>query len=121
MDTRIYSILKLGAIKMDIKLTEKATKWFEDKFPLNEGEAVRFFGKTYGKTEVHDGFSLGVQVDNPENHDNILSSTEVNGRKYFTTREDEWFFNGYDLEVDIDEELNEPKYHFEGHGEDNNG
>ena len=51
MDTRIYSILKLGAIKMDIKLTEKATKWFEDKFPLNEGEAVRFFGKTYGKTD----------------------------------------------------------------------
>lgn len=120
MDTRIYSILKLGAIKMDIKLTEKATKWFEDKFPLNEGEAVRFFGKTYGKTEVHDGFSLGVQVDNPENHDDILSSTEVNGRKYFTTREDEWFFNGYDLEVDIDEELNEPKYHFESHDEDNN-
>lgn len=97
---------------MDIKLTDNATKWFEEKFPLNDGEAVRFFGKTYGKTEVHDGFSLGVQVDNPENHEDILSSTEVNGRKYFTTREDEWFFNGYDLEVDINKELDEPKYHF---------
>lgn len=97
---------------MDIKLTDNATKWFEEKFPLNDGEAVRFFGKTYGKTEVHDGFSLGVQVDNPENHEDILSSTEVNGRKYFTTREDEWFFNGYDLEVDVNEELDEPKYHF---------
>jgi len=42
---------------MDIKLTEEATDWFEDKFQLNEGEAVRFFGKTYGKTEVNDGFS----------------------------------------------------------------
>ncbi|MEY8292459.1 iron-sulfur cluster biosynthesis protein [Carnobacteriaceae bacterium 52-44] len=104
---------------MDIKLTEQASKWFEEKIPLNEGEAVRFFGKTYGKTEVHDGFSLGVQVDNPEHHQDILSSTEVNGRKYFTTREDEWFFNGYDLEVDVDEELNEPKYHFIGGDEEN--
>lgn len=97
---------------MNIKLTEQASKWFEEKIPLNKGEAVRFFGKTYGNTEIHDGFSLGLQVDNPEHHRDLLSSTEVNGRQYFTTREDEWFFNGYNLEVDIDKTLNEPKYHF---------
>ena len=49
---------------MDIKLTEKATKWFEDKIPLNEG-GCSIFGKLW-KTEVHDGFSLGIQVDNPK-------------------------------------------------------
>lgn len=97
---------------MDIKLTERASKWFEEKFPLDNGEAVRFFGKTYGQTEVHEGFSIGVQVDNPDNHEDILGSTEVNGRKYFTTSEDIWFFEGYDLEIDIDDKYNEPSYHF---------
>ena len=55
-----------------------------------------------------------------QNHDDILSSTEVNGQNIFTTREDEWFFNGYNLEIDIDEELNEPKYHFEGQDDESN-
>src|SRR5699024_3034463 len=97
---------------MDIKLTDNATKWFEEKFPLNDGEAVRFFGKTYGKTEVHDGFSLGVQVDNPENHEDILSSTEYNELNYFTKREDELLCNDNDLKLDNNQELDQPKYHF---------
>lgn len=97
---------------MKIALTEKASAWFEEKFPLDSGEAVRFFGKTYGQTEVHEGFSMGVQVDNPDHHDDILSITDINNRKYFTTREDAWFFEGYDLEVDISDDYNEPEYHF---------
>lgn len=97
---------------MKINLSDEAIKWFETKFPLHEGEAVRFFGKTYGKTEVHDGFSLGMQLDNPEKNQDIVAITEINGRKYFTTREDEWFFNGYNLEITLDEALNEPRYSF---------
>lgn len=97
---------------MNIQLTDKASKWFEEKIPLHEGEAIRFFGKTYGKTEVHDGFSMGIQVDNPEHHNDILASTEVNGRIYFVTREDEWFFSEYDLKIDLDDVYNEPSYHF---------
>lgn len=97
---------------MKITLTEDALKWYETKIPLEEGEAIRFFGKTYGKTEVHDGFSLGMQVDNPDNHEQILALTEENNRTYFTTKKDAWFFDGYDLKVAINEELNEPSYHF---------
>lgn len=97
---------------MKITLTADAIKWYENKIPLEEGEAIRFFGKTYGSTEVHDGFSIGMQVDNPDHHDNILGLAEENRRKYFTTKQDEWFFEGYDLEVYINEELNEPNYHF---------
>lgn len=97
---------------MEITLSDKAIQWFETKFPLNEGEAVRFFGKVYGKTEVHDGFSVGLQLDDPEKNDNIIASTEINNRTYFTTQEDAWFFNGYDLAVDLNEDLKEPSYHF---------
>lgn len=97
---------------MEIILSEDAIQWFETKFPLNEGEAVRFFGKTYGKTEVHDGFSLGMQLDDPEKNQDIIALTEINNRQYFFTREDEWFFGGYNLEITLDDKLNEPRYHF---------
>lgn len=97
---------------MNITLSEQATNWFETQFPLNEGEAVRFFGKTYGKTEVHEGFSVGLELDDPKKADDILASTEVNNRTYFINMEDEWFFSGYDLNIGLDEQFNEPSYHF---------
>lgn len=97
---------------MKITLKDEAIEWFENKFPLNTGEAVRFFGKTYGNTEVHEGFSVGMQMDATNNHDEILAVTEVNGRQYFTTKLDEWFFEGYDLEIGIDDTHSEPYYHF---------
>ena len=99
---------------MKITLKDDAIQWFENEFPLHEGEAIRFFGKTYGKTEVHDGFSLGLETDNPDDYseEDINALTEENGRQYFTTKEDDWFFSGYNLEIGIDEDLNEPSYHF---------
>ncbi len=98
---------------MKIMLTNEAIEWFEKNFPLDEGEAVRFFGKTYGKTNVHDGFSVGIELDNPQENDSIIGITEINNRTYFVTKEDEWFFNQYDLSIDLDNQFNEPAYHFE--------
>lgn len=98
---------------MKITLSKQAIKWFETQFPLNEGEAVRFFGKTYGKTEVHEGFSVGLELDNPDKTEDILASTEVNNRTYFISQEDDWFFSEYDLTIGIDDQFNEPSYHFE--------
>lgn len=97
---------------MKITVKDEASRWFEEKFPLHEGESVRFFGKTYGNTEVHEGFSLGLQMDKPENYDKLLAIVEENGRQYFTALEDEWFFKGYDLEIGVDDHYNEPSYHF---------
>lgn len=98
---------------MKITLSEPATQWFETQFPLNEGEAVRFFGKTYGNTEIHDGFSVGMELEDPENQENILASTTINNRTYFVTKEDDWFFSGYDLKITIDDQFKEPSYRFE--------
>lgn len=106
---------------MKITLRDEAIHWFENKYPLHEGEAIRFFGKTYGETEVHEGFSLGIQADKIENYneDEIIALAEENGRKYFTTKEDDWFFKGYDLEIGIDDNYNEPSYHFISQDPDN--
>lgn len=98
---------------MKITLSDQAISWFENEFPLHKGEAVRFFGKTYGTTEVHDGFSVGVKLDNPETTEDVMASTELNQRIYFISSEDEWFFHGYDLLIEIDEIFKEPSYHFQ--------
>lgn len=98
---------------MKITLSKQAINWFETQFPLNEGEAVRFFGKTYGNTEVHEGFSVGLELDDAKNTEDILASIEINDRTYFINKEDEWFFSDYDLTIGLDEKFNEPSYHFE--------
>lgn len=95
---------------MDISVTDKAVKWFEDELALESGDAIRFFGKTYGKTEVHEGFSVGMSVEQPG--EDVLGKTEINGITYYTGSEDDWFFNRYDLVVDYDEKKDEPIYHF---------
>ncbi|WP_027109130.1 HesB/YadR/YfhF family protein [Lacticigenium naphthae] len=94
---------------MDIKISNDAIKWFEEEMGIGAGLGVRFFGKVYGKTEVHTGFSVGIQVAEP--HEPI-AKTIVNEIPYFAETEDEWFFNGYHLSVELDPDKKEPIYHF---------
>lgn len=97
---------------MNITVTDKAVEWFEKELLLDKGDAVRFFGKTYGKTEVHEGFSVGLNAEQPNS--GVIGKEEINGITYFAGTEDDWFFSGYDLEIDYDEERDEPIYHFHG-------
>lgn len=96
---------------MKLTVSDKAIQWFEDELMVEEGQGVQFFGKTYGKTEVHEGFSVGMKTQDPNKHE-ILGKYEENGRTYFASKEDDWFFNPYDLEVDFDPEAEVPLYHF---------
>lgn len=94
---------------MKITITPKALAWFKDELEVPENHGVRFFGKVYGKTEVHDGFSVGMSVETPEKP---IAETTEEGLLFFADEADEWFFKGYDLTVDYDEKLGEPKYGF---------
>ena len=96
-------------LTMKIEITDSAKEWFENEVGLEKGNGVRFMGKVYGKTEVHEGFSIGMEVTQP---DDVLVETTVNGVKYFIDKNDEWFFNGYDLQVSFDKKRDEPIYHF---------
>jgi uncharacterized protein YneR len=69
---------------MKLTITPKAQEWFKREIELGDGQGIKFYGKVYGKTQVHDGFEEA----------------------------DEWFFKGYDLVVDYDTVLDEPKYDF---------
>lgn len=94
---------------MNLTITSKAQAWFKQELELAEGQGIKFYGKVYGKTQVHDGFSVGMAVDTPESP---LVEEKDNGILYFVEEADEWFFKGYDLVVDYDAELDEPKYEF---------
>ncbi|WP_099974973.1 MULTISPECIES: HesB/YadR/YfhF family protein [Lactobacillaceae] len=95
---------------MKIELTKEAEKWFEDEVELEPGSGVHFYGKVYGKTMVHDGFSIAFKIEKPVNP---VASTEVNGITYYITAADEWFFARYDLKVDYDSKTDGPVYIFE--------
>lgn len=94
---------------MEITVTEKAQKWFEEEMAITNNNGVRFLAKIYGDSPIHDGFSVGIQVAEPEN---VVALKRVNDISYFIEENDEWFFAGYDLEVAFDEKLNEPAYLF---------
>lgn len=94
---------------MKLTITPKAQEWFKRELELAKGQGIKFYGKVYGKTQVHDGFSVGMSVDIPESP---LIEENANGMMFFVEEADEWFFKGYDLVVDYDAELDEPKYEF---------
>ncbi|MFC6180903.1 HesB/YadR/YfhF family protein [Lactiplantibacillus daowaiensis] len=95
---------------MKITITAAASQWFHEEMGVTTGNGVRFFGKTYGKTAVHSGFSIGVMRDD-EPHRPIASTT-VDDVTYYVNDRDEWFFKGYDLTVDYDAVNDGPKYDY---------
>ncbi|MDH6363611.1 uncharacterized protein YneR [Enterococcus sp. PF1-24] len=94
---------------MKITVTEKALQWFQNELVIDAGQGVRFFGKVYGSTNVHEGFSVGLMIEMPEAP---IYQEVIAGLLFFIEAADEWFFQGYQIAVDYDETLAEPKYTF---------
>ncbi|KRL68357.1 HesB/YadR/YfhF family protein [Companilactobacillus versmoldensis] len=94
---------------MKIIISDDAAKWYQDNVDLKPGDGIRFYGKVYGKTMVHEGFSIAFRKEEPTKP---VSSTEVNGITYFITDNDTWFFARYDLDVEYDSKTDSPEYIF---------
>ncbi|MHC5247744.1 HesB/YadR/YfhF family protein [Enterococcus sp. LJL90] len=94
---------------MKITVTDQALAWFKKELTFPAGSGVHFYGKVYGATNVHEGFSVGMSVDQPVAP--IYSET-IDGILFFVEETDAWFFADYDLLVDYDEKLEEPNYTF---------
>ncbi|MTD38444.1 iron-sulfur cluster biosynthesis protein [Erwinia sp. CPCC 100877] len=100
---------------MELVITPRAQQWFKEEVGVTPDTGIRFYGKIYGKTEVHDGFSIAMSVEAP---DQPLIIEVIDGITYFIEETDDWFFKGYDLQVDYDENKDEPKYVFTKNEED---
>ncbi|GEO73417.1 hypothetical protein FD30_GL000568 [Levilactobacillus namurensis DSM 19117] len=99
---------------MKITVTDRASQWFREDMGMT-GRGIRFFGKVYGKTPVHQGFSLGMT---PDDHprDPVVTMTK-DDVTYYITEGDEWFFVGYDLTIEYDPKTDGPTYIYTENGE----
>lgn len=84
---------------MKLSITPAAQQYFVEEMGLTEGSQVGFHSRVYGKTAVHEGFSVGLTIEAPTG--NVLADQTVDGIYYYITENDGWFFNGYDFEVDF--------------------
>lgn len=102
---------------MEIKVNAQAEQWFHEQVGLPEGQSpsIRFKSKLYGSSPLHEMLALIFEVTDPV--DPVAQFTGENGWVFFVEKEDAWFFEGHNLIVEYDEELDEPIYAYEKDGE----
>ncbi|AGT31895.1 HesB/YadR/YfhF family protein [Geobacillus genomosp. 3] len=93
---------------MNIIVTKKAFDWYKRELGLKPGDAIRFFARYGGCSTVQKGFSLGMVKDEPA--DEPAAQTTVDGVTFFVEDGDQWYFDGHDLTVDLDEKGDEPVF-----------
>lgn len=101
---------------MNLIIEEKAQDWFLEEVGIPEGAGIRFKIRIYGSSPVNDTFALAIEPTYP--HNAVTRFEGKNGLLYFIEQDDEWFFQGHDLIVSYDEELQEPIYIYRKDGVD---
>ena len=96
---------------MKITVSKEAQNWFVSELELTDHVNIRFFGKYGGSTNVHTGFTTGMELAEPTPA--VLATHESEQISFFVAETDEWFFAGYDLLVDYDPQANEPTYFYQ--------
>ncbi|MGK7377688.1 HesB/YadR/YfhF family protein [Planococcus sp. 1R117A] len=95
---------------MKIKISQDAFKWFQEEMEVTAGEAVRFYVRYGGSSQLQPGFSLGVTKDEPAEAAAAVEQDEVT---YYVEQSDAWFFDGHDLHVTVNDDLQELDYSYE--------
>jgi len=94
---------------MNITLTDEALQWFKNEMEVETGNTIRFYARYGGSSPFHEGFSLGMTREEPLE---MGVHTEADGVTYYIEQKDLWFFNDYNLHVDVDAQLYELKYDY---------
>ncbi|MFY4774011.1 HesB/YadR/YfhF family protein [Metabacillus sp. RGM 3146] len=95
---------------MKLKVSNKAASWYKEELDLNDGDSLRFFVRYGGNSTIQSGFSLGVINDTPKE---AAAMAEANGLTFFVEESDVWYFDQYDLQVNVKEDGDEPEFHYE--------
>ena len=95
---------------MHIQISEEAFQWFDQEMEVETGEYVQFFARYGGSSPLHEGFSLGVRKEQPEQ---IAVSVEHDGVTYYIDQHDVWFFQEHDLHITLDEAMNELRFDYQ--------
>lgn len=92
---------------MKIVVAKEALTWFKEEMEVVPGDAIRFFARYGGSSPLHEGFSLGVTKEEP---DEASIQVKLDEALYYIESRDQWFFVEHDLHVNIDPDLNELVY-----------
>lgn len=95
---------------MEIKVTDRAVEWFEGEMLLGEGDTVRFFVRYGGSSPLHEGFSLGMNKEEPMDP---AVKFNKDGITFFIEERDLWFFQDHNLSVDVDDQTDGPIYSYD--------
>lgn len=95
---------------MEIKITDDATDWYERELEVKAGDSIRFFVRYGGVGGRIPGFSLGINLEQPNT---VHASISINGITYYIEEADAWYFDENNLMVHLDEKLQEPQFTYE--------
>ncbi|WP_027409187.1 HesB/YadR/YfhF family protein [Anoxybacteroides tepidamans] len=95
---------------MEITIQPKALAWYKEELNLQEGDFIRFFARYGGCSTAQKGFSLGIEKAAPSDP---KAQTTVDGITFFIEDSDAWYFDGHNLIVRFNEQLNEPVFSLE--------
>lgn len=97
---------------MNIKITEEAFSWFKEEMEASAGDTIRFYARYGGTSPFHEGFSLGMNRETPQD---IGIQQEIGGICFYVEKDDLWFFNEHDLIVDVNRNTDEVQYSYSKH------
>lgn len=95
---------------MNIYISEKAKQWFKEEVGLETGDKVRFYSQIYGTSKVQENYSLAFTID-PDD-DKAMAALTEDGITYYVNEPDLWYFDGHDLYIEYDEQLDEVAYDY---------
>ncbi|REB07492.1 hypothetical protein DVB69_11190 [Sporosarcina sp. BI001-red] len=94
---------------MTIRISDEATQWFVEEMDVEAGDSIRFFARYGGSSPLHEGFSLGVIREQP---DEVAIETVLDDVRYYIETRDLWYFDGHDLQVAVNHDLGELQYDY---------
>ncbi len=94
---------------MKISIDEQSAAWYKEELELEKGDCLRFFPRYGGYSPIQSGFSLGI---NKEEEKQASVTLLKDGITYFVNEEDEWYFDGNNLNITFDERKAEPAFSY---------
>lgn len=95
---------------MNIHITKEAGIWYKEELELSTPTQIRLYPRYGGVGGIIPGFSIGINNDTPET---IYASFTIEDIQFFVEEQDSWYFDGYDLKVQLNKELDEPEFIYE--------
>ncbi|MEC5422585.1 hypothetical protein QGM71_03645 [Virgibacillus sp. C22-A2] len=94
---------------MQLLISKEAAKWYKSELDIKDtAEHIRFYTR-YGFGGHIPGFSLGISMDKPID---IYTSTTIEDITFFVEGKDAWYFEGYDLKINMNRKLQEPEFKY---------